>query len=693
MARIRRPKKITGGEYTFGGGGGGASGDVVRFMRYSENAVENGGTGVLHEAGTKAVFKPVKVTLEAGLSVPSAQQTNSRIYWDHAFEAPSSVDAVLVTEADELPSGVGSTVPTGLTVNTNADSTNADTGTIYFSGTVNSAVEAGIYKFRYRVSQNGWTVNYIDYEVEVWPQGTSPTFSSTVFSEARIIKNTSSKQYITPAITATEAVGFYITANSGFAAGVTPKIETDGRVYVENVGDVEVASQAHTVTIRVDLGQYGVVDQQITGSISYGDPYGAIYWGPGSSKQGGWDGYDVSYTGPYMSDAQYDGLWNHNVTSGALRCRTNSRYSTSPYRYNTDFGLRYTENWNQSSGNVGYLGPKCSSNFSTNSNGRVIRFKWVVPNGVTSFCVVAVGAGSCGAYNWSSDGGGGGGLAYVNGVTCTPGEEFDIAIGLPRRTESSNSSYWSGSTWMRRINDIGYGANEFIVIGYGGGYQNGHASPLNSRSNPQSSNLDFTEYYNSNNSRDGGSAASSVRYASYGNEVGGYAQSYAGAGAAGYQGKGGNSNNSSGAGGGGGAGDYYSSTYGASAGGGVGLDGRGAGGTDNSGSGYGGTGGAWTSYYEADGTNSYYYGGGGGSGGSRGCYGENNQTSNGGVQNRYINGGMHGGGGGGSGTSWGGGSGGAGGLRIIWGTGRSFPYTYTTEDPSISDSRNPGDGR
>jgi hypothetical protein len=101
MARIRRPKKITGGEYTFGGGGGGASGDVVRFMRYSDNAVENGGAGVLYEAGTKAVFKPIKITLEAGLAVSSASQTNSRLYWDHAFEAPVNVTAVLVTEADQ----------------------------------------------------------------------------------------------------------------------------------------------------------------------------------------------------------------------------------------------------------------------------------------------------------------------------------------------------------------------------------------------------------------------------------------------------------------------------------------------------------------------------------------------------------------------------------------------------------------
>lgn len=693
MARIRRPKKITGGEYTFGGGGGGASGDVVRFMRYSENAVENGGTGVLHEVGTKAVFKPIKIALEAGLSVGSADQTNSRVYWDHAFEAPSSVDAVLVTEAEELPSGVGSTVPQGLSLNNNADSTDTDTGYVYFSGTINSAVEVGTYKFRMRVSQNGWTVSYIDYEVEIWPAGTTPTFSSTVFTESTVVRNTAGKQYLTPTVTAPQAVAYSIAANSGFPAGVTPKIETDGRVYVENVGDVVVASQAHTVTIRVDLGQYGLVDQQITGSMAYGDPYGAIYWGPGNSKQGGWDGYDVSYNGPYMSDAQYDGLWNHSVTSGALRCRASGQNSTSPYRYGESIGLRYTEGWSSSSGNIGYLGPMCSSNFSTNSNGRVLRFKWVVPNGVTSFCVVAVGAGSMGAYSWSADGGGGGGMAWVNDVTCTPGEEFDIAIGLPKRTESSTSSYWSGSSWMRRINDAGYGANEFIVIGYGGGYQNGHASPLNGRSNPQSANLNHTEMYQFNNSRDAGSAAASTRYGTYNREYGGYASGRAGAGASGFSGRGGNSNNNNGSGGGAGAGDYYSSTYGTSAGGGVGLDGQGAGGHDSSGSGYGGTQGSWTTNYENDGSNSYRYGGGGGSGGSRGCYGENNQTSSGGIQNRYINGGMHGGGGGGSGTSWGGGSGGAGGLRIIWGAGRSFPYTLTTEDPTITDSRNPGDGR
>ena len=146
-------------------------------------------------------------------------------------------------------------------------------------------------------------------------------------------------------------------------------------------------------------------------------------------------------------------------------------------------------------------------------------------------------------------------------------------------------------------------------------------------------------------------------------------------------------------GGGGGSGGYYSSTYGCSGGGGVGLDGQGSGGHDGLGSGYGGELGEPATDRETDGTASYRFGGGGGSGGSRGAYGENQWTSNAGVQNRYINGGAHGGGGGGSGTSWGGGAGGSGGIRIIWGLGgpnedtpRAFPSTYTTEDETIADS-------
>lgn len=679
MARRKRGYRITGNEYTFGSASG-AEGGNFRIMHKSATPVSAGGDGILISSGDE-----IKVQTEAGLAIQTDQRNFSRVYFDNAFEMLSGTASVDT-------SGDYDALPTGMSLTTNADGVDGDTGYFDLSGTPDAAAE-GDYNIRINFGDS-WTTNHIIYKLAVWPQGTTPTWSSTNIQATRIIRNLATRQNLTVVPTAPEAVAFRLENVTGFETGINLLIDTDGQVYVENVGDIlNETAAAVSFDVVIDLGQYGTVTQSFTGNMTYGDPYGAIYWGPGNSKTGNWDSYDVSYTGAYLTDAQYDALWNHNVTSGALRCRTNNQYSTSPYRYNGSYGLRYTENWSTSSGNIGYLGPKCSSNLSTSSNGRVLRFKWTVPNGVNSFCVVAVGAGCMGAYQWAQDGGGGGGLAWVNDVTCTPGEEFDIAIGLPRRTEANNSSYWSGSTWMRRINDIGYGANEFIVIGYGGGYQNGHSSPLNARSNPQPSNLSHIEQYSSNQSRDSGSAAASTRYGTYGRNYGGYASGRGGGGAAGYQGAGGQSNNSNGSGGSAGAGHDYSSTWGTSAGGGVGLDGRGAGGNDNSGSGYGGTNGAWTSNYESDGTNSYYYAGGGGSGGSRGCYGENNYTGNGGIQNRYINGGMHGGGGGGSGTSWGGGSGGAGGLRIIWGSGRAFPFTKTTEDPAITDSRNPGDGR
>jgi hypothetical protein len=699
MARIRRPKKITGSEYTFGGGGGAGSGDVVRFMRYSDNAVENGGTGVLHNPGTKTLFRPIKVVLEAGLAVNTANQNNSRLYWDHAYEAPVNVTAVLVTEADQLPSGVGSTVPNGLSVNINSDNTDNDTGNIYFGGTVNSATEAGTYKFRYRVSQNGWTVNYIDYEVDVWPQGTTPTFSSTVFTESRIIRNIADKQYITPAVTATEAVGFYITANTGFPAGVTPKIETDGRVYVENVGDVVAASQAHTVTIRVDLGQYGVVDQQITGSISYGDPYGSRYWGPVNAYRdySGGD-YRTNSNASYVDGSYWH---NFNINQGALNFITDVGRSSTPYTSSYNGVVSYSDsggNGTSASGTTAVMRTNYQNNFDTSGNGYQQIYKWTVPNGVTQFSVVAIGAGSSGSYQWSADGGGGGGLAYCNAVTCTPGETFIVAIGVSRYRNSNNNQWHSGDSFLMRESN-----NEYIVIGYGGGNYSGRSAPYgwigssrtNSNSTPSNpTTLTLSSNAQFNNQRDSGSAAASTAYGTRGAYYGGWSTSYGhGAGAAGYRGTGqGGSNGGRTNSGGGRNGRDYSSTWGGSGGGGVGADGNGRGPTD-----FGHTYGSGdqnsnTNSYSNIGSHGYRYGGGGGSGGTRGDWGENPYTGRGHFENTNYgaSGGCHGGGGGGSGSNGnpGGGRGGPGCVRIIWGsvggTQRAFPNTYTTERVEIN---------
>ena len=51
---------------------------------------------------------------------------------------------------------------------------------------------------------------------------------------------------------------------------------------------------------------------------------------------------------------------------------------------------------------------------------------WTVPAGVTSICILTVGAGFAGT--GAGVGGGGGALSYANTVSVTPGEVLDIRI-------------------------------------------------------------------------------------------------------------------------------------------------------------------------------------------------------------------------------------------------------------------------
>ena len=682
MARIRRPKTINGSEYTFGGGSGGSGGTVGGLVKIAKG---NMNTNSANHGGFLSSGDTVSIQLDAGTAIPTKDEY---IYFDNAFDTSTGTFTYEFMNGDTA-------LPAGISFSPNNDTEGSDLGSARFYGTPSTE---GTNSFKIKAFYNQGTTSEqveIIYTIKRFAVGTTPVWSGTDLP-TQIVRNLSGDQVLAAGPTTTYADATYTLSNvSGFATGVVPTVDAaTGQVVVTNVGDIVQASSVHAFTVTADLGsEIGTFTQTFSGSISYGDPYDAIYWGPGNAKIN-LASYADTYSGARATDVQYNNLFNHEVKAGALRCRTNNRYSTSPYKYNEDIGLRYSEAHPYSTGSIGYLGPKCSSRNSSNTNGAVTKFLWTVPNGVTSFNAVCVGGGSGGSYQWSGYSGGGAGTAWINDVLCTAGEEFEISIGHGRRGNySSEGSYWAGSSWIRRVVARDYGANEWIIIGYGGGYQAGHISPLSGRSNPDSTNLAYIQSYNANNSRDPGGAAASTHYGTYGINRGGYASGRGGGGAAGYEGQGANSDNNNGSGGGAGSGQQYSSTYGVSAGGGVGLDGRGAGGSDNSGSGYGGTQGGYSTNYESDGTSSYRYAGGGGSGGTRGAYGENPQTSSGGIDNRYINGGMHGGGGGGSGTSYGGGAGGSGGVRIIWGAGRSFPHTYTTEDPSIADSRNPGDGR
>ena len=298
----------------------------------------------------------------------------------------------------------------------------------------------------------------ITWILEVVPSGTTPQWNTNL--PDRIIRNQTGEQTISAAPTTTYADATFTMSNvTGFASGVTPVIDPEtGRVYVNDVGDIAQAASPHTVTVTVDLGPYGTKSETFTANISYGDPYGAMYWGPANAR---WR--PSGNEGPYTEEQSQASRHNHNKKSGALRRKNHDRYDTSPYMLNDGYGCQFTSSlyayWeDQYANNMsgyegnGYMGPMGSDNnwWVSGSNGRCIRYTWIVPNGVTSICAVAIGGGSGGAWNWSSDGAGGAGLAWMNGIEVTPGEMLEIAVGLGRQSESSTSSYGGGNSYLRR---------------------------------------------------------------------------------------------------------------------------------------------------------------------------------------------------------------------------------------------------
>jgi hypothetical protein len=280
-------------------------------------------------------------------------------------------------------------------------------------------------------------------------------------------------------------------------------------------------------------------------------------------------------------------------------------------------------------------------------------YSWTCPAGVTSVSVVAVGAGGSGGYQWSSGGGGGGGLGWKNSISVTPGNTYTVVVGD------------KGGIVANATNNGGQGGNSYFidtttVCGFGAG-QGGTGSSGTGHG-----------AWGGGYSGDGGGVG--------GNGAAGGSWTHGGGGAGGYTGNGASRYNGTDAtGGGGGAGQYYSSTYGVGAGGGVGLYGEGPSGVTY-----------------ANGTG---YGGRGGSGGGDGMAGETSITSSPNIWewsaqysttgNNQILGGQFGGGGGGSGTSKGGGYGGTGAVRIIWGSGLSFPSDASNASPYV-DSGTPG---
>lgn len=259
---------------------------------------------------------------------------------------------------------------------------------------------------------------------------------------------------------------------------------------------------------------------------------------------------------------------------------------------------------------------------------------WTCPLGVSSVSVVAVGAGGRGG----GAGGGGGGLGWKNNISVTPGQSYTVVVGAPGTTSANGGdSYFISTSTVKG----GGGTNGWN--GGGGGSYTGDG---------------------------GGNGGSGSAQTSWGG---------GGGGAGGYSGNGGNAgtlSGSAGSGGGGGGGAGHSNTDSndskrkGGGGGGVGVYGQGTNGA---------------------GAPSTTYGGDGGSGGSGGGDGEDSSVHVGGP------GGLYGGGSGGANEAPGawssgsyGGLPGKGAVRIIWGTGRSFPSTLTADQSTVSGSAGAG---
>lgn len=696
MGRTRRSKIITGAEYAFGASASAststATTGMVRIVRGATSNTHSDFNGYVSPGDT------IKVLLDQSVSMPTK---NRYVYFDSPYEGTNGAVTYSIAEGS---------LPSGMSVSADDDNSDNDWGTFQVYNTPNAT---GYVK--YKVTYNDYYETFdIFYALTVAPAGTTPAWSVKVLPP-RIIRNAAGRQTLAPAPTTSYATPiFTLKSVSGFTNGVTPSMDpATGEVYVENVGDITAPATPHSFIVSVDLGEYGVFEQLFSGDMAYGDPYGARYFGPANADR------NLTSSQTYASVTTSEVVCTPLKSSGALR-RYQVDSDTSPYLLNDGYGCQwvnymgsyttpsYQSNLTSAYVKNGYVGMDVSSNnfWSSGSNHQVARFRWTAPPGVTSFCAVAVGGGSMGTYSWAQDGGGGGGLVWMNGITCQPGEEFEICVGLGRQCESSNGSYGAGPSWIRRIS-----TTNCIIFAQGGGWTGYSNSNPNGQSTSYTggvsisglSSFNKSSAYNYNDQRDGGgwgvnaNEGASVNGFHYGGGSAPYSSDRMGVGAGGYiSDSTRRSSSQQGTTGGGANGYSYSSTYGYSAGGGTGLDGQGWGGAagqsafpdDNTdaGSGIGGSNGSPTSY--SQGSANYYGGGGGGSGGSRGAYGESQWTNseNGGNQTRA--GGMHGGGGGGSGTSWGGGHGAPGGVRIIWGMGadgtpRSFPYHYASERPDM----------
>jgi len=257
-------------------------------------------------------------------------------------------------------------------------------------------------------------------------------------------------------------------------------------------------------------------------------------------------------------------------------------------------------------------------------------YLFTVPNGITSISVLVVGGGGSGGKGTNSAGGGA--VAYLNNKTVTPGQSYTIIVG------AGGAATTGAGTRDQAGNDGGNSSAFGITAGGGKGGQQG------------------TPAYGTDGVFGGGGLG--------GEPSGAYTAGYTGGRGGGHSGVGDNSGGGSSAG--------YSS------------NGKNGGSASRNSAGQAGAGGSGGS---GAGTNSSTYEI-GGSGGGIGIYGEGSSGS-GGQSNASTLDDAHGtAGSSGSGVTYGGGTGsswennslkgGDGAVRIIYGTGRSWPSTLTS---------------
>jgi len=363
--------------------------------------------------------------------------------------------------------------------------------------------------------------------------------------------------------------------------------------------------------------------------------------------------YSTSGLGSIAAISQVDNVFTitpstDSANAGTFTLTLSATDGVSTVTVNTDISLVF--------------GPAASSVIFTTPG----THSWVVPDGLTSISAVVVGAGGSGGSagaNWSAAGGSGGGLAWMSNISVTPGDTLYVRVAGSTAGQTGGSGttvggLTGGDSW------ISYGSSTLsdatrIVQGTGGGggavddaigqFLNGAGQAW-----PQSRGIAVhgTEHASTSGTTSGGGSG--------------------GRGGANY-----NDSDSSG-GSGGGAGGY-----------------TGQGGDYNAPTPVSGTGAGACAAYTWNGSGNA----GGDRGGGVGVYGKgltgiggSSSTSragsggNGTDPTAVSNSPLYGAGGAGKGNTYStstGGQGWQGAVRIIWGDGRSYPDTNTTNDYNV----------